>query len=430
MIAQYKAENFELRKRGRDYEALKAQLMDLERRYKLAQEDTQYRSEIDWRGTGELQERTGAVEDLLYNRQKELKDIVARFYTYRTLLEEKDLELDRLKRDLAVLEEQNFKVSKEKRMIEDEIINLREGRVRAEREVTELASRKQTLSNEHSLINDRTRDAEDKVRALRNEVQKELDRLEIIRRENTQLDNKLNTVLNGKNITKDRTTQVAVVNNRLEGDTKNKEQRLEKLKFQLQRSHKVQDELIIFLDTLQKELARVRAGINVPKVSCIEAGERLKELREENETLQRLLDQYRKDINFQKNLREIEAARRRELELERQELQRETRTRDYEVITTKQALANVKDRHDILLEDKVQISEELSALKQHAEVLESQNIELHNELEKFVETDEVVRHDLNRKPRVEYMMNKNYDELRQSITKVRQSTSPHRSPYK
>jgi myosin protein heavy chain len=430
LIAQYKAENFELRKRGRDYEALKAQLMDLERRYKLAQEDTQYRSEIDWRGTGELQERTGAVEDLLYNRQKELKDIVARFYTYRTLLEEKDLELDRLKRDLAVLEEQNFKVSKEKRMIEDEIINLREGRVRAEREVTELASRKQTLSNEHSLINDRTRDAEDKVRALRNEVQKELDRLEIIRRENTQLDNKLNTVLNGKNITKDRTTQVAVVNNRLEGDTKNKEQRLEKLKFQLQRSHKVQDELIIFLDTLQKELARVRAGINVPKVSCIEAGERLKELREENETLQRLLDQYRKDINFQKNLREIEAARRRELELERQELQRETRTRDYEVITTKQALANVKDRHDILLEDKVQISEELSALKQHAEVLESQNIELHNELEKFVETDEVVRHDLNRKPRVEYMMNKNYDELRQSITKVRQSTSPHRSPYK
>ena len=404
--------------------------MDLERRYKFAQENTQYHSDLDWRETGELQERTGVAEDLLYSKQNELKDIVTRFYTYRTLLEEKDLEFDRLKRDFGLLEEQNFNMAKERRRIEEDLMNLREGRIRADREATELASRKQILSSEHTLLNDRAREAEDKVRALRNEIQNELDRLEIMKRENTQLDNKLNTVINERIIFKNRTTQVAIANSRLEEDTKNKAQRLEKLKSLLQKSHKVQDELIISLDTLQKELARVRAGINVPKISCIEAGEQLKKLREENETLQRLLDQYRKDINFQKNLREIEVKRRRELELEREKLQKETRTRDYEVLSTKQALANVKDRHDVLLEDKVQISEELHALKQHAEVLESHNAELHNELERFIETDEVVRHDLNRKPRVEYIKDKSYDEVRRSITKVRQSTSPHRSPYK
>eukprot|EP00826_Nyctotherus_ovalis_P003156 TRINITY_DN10639_c0_g2_i1.p3 TRINITY_DN10639_c0_g2~~TRINITY_DN10639_c0_g2_i1.p3 ORF type:complete len:316 (+),score=99.36 TRINITY_DN10639_c0_g2_i1:1563-2510(+) len=314
-------------------------------------------------------------------------------------------------------------------MIEEDLLSIREGRRTAEREATELASKAQFLSSEHSLVSSRARDAESAAESLRSEIQSALNRLEAVRRENAQLDSRLAGTFGEGTLARDRTAQMAVANGRLDSDAKGKEQRAEKLRFQLQRSRKVQDELVVFLDTLQKELARVRAGIGVPRVSCIEAGERLKELREENETLQRLLDQYRKDINFQKNLREIEAARRRELELERQELQRETRTKDFEVLSTKQALANVRDKTELLLEDKVQIDEELDALRQHAEVLKSQNIELNNELERFVETDEVVRRDLNRKPRVDYIKDRNYDELSRSATKVRQSASPHRSPY-
>lgn len=369
------------------------------------------------------------AESRAYERQKELKEVAARNCSYRSLLEEKELEVARLKRDMAALEEQNFKVSKERRMMEEDLGRAHEERRAAEREAAEFASRAQLLSSDHSLVSSRTRAAESAAESLRNDLHSALSHLEAVRRENTQLDARLAAACGQGSSAKDRGTQMAVANGRLDGDVRGKEQRVEKLRFQLQRSRKVQDELVVFLDSLQKELARVRAGIGVPKVSCIEAGERLKELREENETLQRLLDQYRKDINFQKNLREIEATRRRELELERQELQRETRTKDFEVLSTKQALANARDKTELLLEDKVQIDEELNALRQHAEVLKSQNVELNSELERFVETDEVVKRDLNRKPRLDYIKDRNYDELSRSAAKVRQSASPRRSAY-
>jgi hypothetical protein len=57
---------------------------------------------------------------------------------------------------------------------------------------------------------------------------------------------------------------------------------------------------------------------------------------------------------------------------------------------------------------------------------------LNRELDHIVVTDEKVREELNRKPRVEYIKDKNHSELQRSIEKVRTSTSPTRrttSPY-
>jgi len=61
---------------------------------------------------------------------------------------------------------------------------------------------------------------------------------------------------------------------------------------------------------------------------------------------------------------------------------------------------------------------------------------LHAELDNFVEVDEKVRQDLNRKSRVEAIKNKNLQEFEKSFEKVRTSRSPSRqtspdmSPYK
>lgn len=62
---------------------------------------------------------------------------------------------------------------------------------------------------------------------------------------------------------------------------------------------------------------------------------------------------------------------------------------------------------------------------------------MHKELDKFVETDEKVRADLDRKHRVEYLKTKGQDEYQQSIVKLRNSKSPpkkgensaYQSPY-
>lgn len=53
----------------------------------------------------------------------------------------------------------------------------------------------------------------------------------------------------------------------------------------------------------------------------------------------------------------------------------------------------------------------------------------------IVDTDEKVRKDLYRKPRVEYIKEKNQEELQRSFTKLKSSisptkkTSPYGSPY-
>ncbi len=49
---------------------------------------------------------------------------------------------------------------------------------------------------------------------------------------------------------------------------------------------------------------------------------------------------------------------------------------------------------------------------------------MHKELDKFVETDERVRSELDRKGRVEYLKEKNQEEFQRSFIKVKTSQSP------
>lgn len=61
---------------------------------------------------------------------------------------------------------------------------------------------------------------------------------------------------------------------------------------------------------------------------------------------------------------------------------------------------------------------------------------MHNELDTFVVTDEKVRNDLNRKLHVDYVKEKNQEELQKSMVKLKNSqspakrTSPTKSPGK
>lgn len=57
------------------------------------------------------------------------------------------------------------------------------------------------------------------------------------------------------------------------------------------------------------------------------------------------------------------------------------------------------------------------------------NKQLNNELDTFVDTNEKARNNLNRRDHVEYIKNKNREELTKSIDKVRKSRSPERTGY-
>lgn len=63
-------------------------------------------------------------------------------------------------------------------------------------------------------------------------------------------------------------------------------------------------------------------------------------------------------------------------------------------------LEGVRYSNDALLDRNHDLKLELESLGQHSELLTSQNRELQRELDQFVETDDIVRRNLDRKDKV------------------------------
>ncbi len=75
------------------------------------------------------------------------------------------------------------------------------------------------------------------------------------------------------------------------------------------------------------------------------------------------------------------------------------------------------------------LEDELNVLNSHAQLLESQNVDLTKELDNIIITDERVRADLDRRHRVAELQHRNDEEIRDSINRLRytRSISPVRS---
>lgn len=71
---------------------------------------------------------------------------------------------------------------------------------------------------------------------------------------------------------------------------------------------------------------------------------------------------------------------------------------------------------------------EKDALERHAHVLQVQNEDLTGELDRFVQTDEQLRTQLDRRARVMGMQSRQHDELRETTSRVQEARS--RSPPK
>ena len=168
------------------------------------------------------------------------------------------------------------------------------------------------------------------------------------------------------------------------------------------------------LEDTERELNRIREDNS--KLSTENAA-----LRRDNERVAAENYDLRKEVDFQEGRNADVSVQIRDSEMrlkEREDTLFAVR-RDVESlrITSSQ---NRTDNGDLLAER--------DALDKHAQCLQGQNADLAGELERFVQTDEVLRGQLDRRTRVYGMQSKNQDELRQSYYRVDQARS--RSPAK
>ena len=92
------------------------------------------------------------------------------------------------------------------------------------------------------------------------------------------------------------------------------------------------------------------------------------------------------------------------------ENEQKLRDAEKQVDYLKKDLESVRYSNDAMLDRNQELKEELASLNQHSDLLQSQNRELQRELDSFVETDEVVRKNLDRKDKV-YQIRSKVDEV-------------------
>ena len=92
-------------------------------------------------------------------------------------------------------------------------------------------------------------------------------------------------------------------------------------------------------------------------------------------------------------------------------------------------LEAVNYSNQALMDRNVDLKSEIEALQKHSILLTQQNKDLQKELDSFVETDDIVRRNLDRKEKVDHLRYNVNSAIQESVNKVTRSRSPAKQSY-
>ena len=125
---------------------------------------------------------------------------------------------------------------------------------------------------------------------------------------------------------------------------------------------------------------------------------------------------------------DIEAEKAAALREQLGEMEMRVRSKEGKIDDLRKSLTSMRVTASTIREQAEDLAAEREALERHARVLESQNMELNDELGAFAYSEEVVRSHLSRRDRVEYLKARNEDTLRKSFHDLRMS-SPNKRHF-
>ena len=129
----------------------------------------------------------------------------------------------------------------------------------------------------------------------------------------------------------------------------------------------------------------------------------------------------RKEIDYN-------TVRNNDIQQQIRDLEFRVKDKDDQVYAQRKELDSQKYTNSSQRDSNIELLNEKDALEKHAAVLQQQNQDITRELDKFCETDEYVRSQLDRRGRVFGIRSKNEDELKHSYTRINEvkSRSPQR----
>ena len=221
---------------------------------------------------------------------------------------------------------------------------------------------------------DRMREAEEEVEQLRRRLRDVQTMVRVAEQEHVTKSKEIEEAGQLQRYTQGEAETLMDKNKQLQDDNNILANKMNELESQLKSSHQKLDELSLMVDEKEKEIKAARSGSAYADNKELVTRAELRKYKQDNENLQTLLDRYRNDAELHKKLREEEAVEKYKLEEEKERLAREAVKKDMEARDAKKELERYQDSHGRLLEERIMTAQELDALKEHAMVLESQNV--------------------------------------------------------
>eukprot|EP00826_Nyctotherus_ovalis_P016162 TRINITY_DN14661_c0_g2_i1.p1 TRINITY_DN14661_c0_g2~~TRINITY_DN14661_c0_g2_i1.p1 ORF type:complete len:369 (+),score=109.43 TRINITY_DN14661_c0_g2_i1:473-1579(+) len=340
------------------------------------------------------------------------------------LLNEKNAAIEKLLRNKLELERVNSQLVKESNKVEIAIAKIRDDSTKLQKDISNMADRNDQSKQEFKAITTKIADAKELKVQMGDEIRKAEKELAGAEKRREGKGSQLQMVVAQKEANNDKIEGLNVASAKLKAMNYEFRKKIDTAEDLLARTIGKYDDALRILSIHDNELKQLKTETELLKSKRLEASNELAELKHENEDLQKVLEQHKKGADFQKSLRDLHALKKIELEKERDALKHKACSGEKEKNTAMKRLREIKDSREQLLEEKEQMSKEMYALKEHAEVLESRNAVLGNELANFLNADEYAKKQLDRRSRFEILKQKNMEQLKKSYKKLKDSVSP------
>jgi len=387
VIAQLKAEVAELKQQGDDYAKVHADLLEAEYQLKLL-DDEKYRIERDAKERedglqlkiDDLQDDLKRLSNILNGKQEQLKATDTELIETKKRCDFLMKELARLKNDIGTLEA-NFKdMQTENRMLQSKMEASETQNKAAHNEINSLVIMNEKLTKINTDKVNKEREYERNIHDLGAEIQRFKMENEALKRNNASKDKQLEIIENSRVTLRQEVDSLKGNCSRYEDQLDERDHKIKDMEGQLSELNNHLTITMSKIESRENYINSLNDKVTKAEERSIRAESEASRLKKENDSLHNLLDKYRSDIEGHKKFKEDQMMQKYELEQQKKQLEREVLSRDIEARTVKRELEKLQDVKDKLADDRYQLNQELEALKEHAELLESQNDNVNSQL--------------------------------------------------
>jgi len=381
VISQLRAENLELKQREGEFSTLNAQILDLERRFHLLQQEknrveaeAKGRENVKAKRHEDLKEEIQRLHLLLESSERNLNNNLADLSRYRAVVENKSIDIGKLRKVIADLDEEGIRMQRIKVSLQQELQAAHSDRRLAEQATSKRMEDREVLKRAKASEEDRLHDLLVTIDQYKRILSQKQDSADLIERQCEQKDKEVIDMVQVKKQVQDEAASVSIRNDRLQEEKGNLLKKMKELELQSRLASQKLDDLNLLISNKDKEIRSIKSESTYTESKESSIRQELRKLQTENESLEILLDRYRNDAQVQKRLRDEESLQKYRLEEEKQRLAREALVKKVEAKNARKELERYQGSHNQLLEERAMASQELEAVKEHANLLESQNM--------------------------------------------------------